>query len=528
MLIKIFKRRSFKERNAEDFKLGFEKGINSKNGSGKVSSVRKSGGARAAVDYLLGKNRDREGAKLLRGSPELSIKIAEQASRKFQNPYTVGCLAIEEKNLNDEQKKEIMDSFEELVFAGIAPENRNVLWVEHTDKRNLELNFFMPNMELSTGKRFQPYYHIADKKLFADWAKTINKQYELSDPTDPERKQSNQFNKSLPKGVRAIADEVYSYIHKAVERGELQNRKQVIEFINQEFGQFGIQVVRISKQSISINNPDGQRNIRLKGAYYEESFGLSREVKSEKSGDRSTRGSDSPSGKNSFNLEGSTSRKEATAIRAKSGSSGVLQEQQEFSRIDTELRERLYRSYQGRVSKHQEQFKQPKYEGTGRFPIFHERGVASLSKNDVRDDSSRDLWHDEAGQAVLNVQSINPRRDMDVDRDSSVTMRHSSDIWGASMATQNSTSSQSEFKRSKTEPSGVECSSFSEDDTRGRRKDNSLGTNEEQPDLSRERWTREGECVGAEGIVEKLAAQSTPEKSLNQLEREIDEDEWER
>ena len=187
----------------------------------------------------------------------------------------------------------------------------------------------------------------------------------------------------------------------------------MIEFINQEFGQFGIQVVRISKQSISINNPDGQRNIRLKGAYYEESFGLSREVKSEKSGDRSTRGSDSPSGKNSFNLEGSTSRKEATAIRAKSGSSGVLQEQQELSRVDTEFRERLYRSYQGRVSKHQEQFKQPKYEGTGRFPIFHERGVASLSKNDVRDDSSRDLWHDEAGQAVLNVQSINPRRDMD-------------------------------------------------------------------------------------------------------------------
>ena len=107
-------------------------------------------------------------------------------------------------------------------------------------------------------------------------------------------------------------------------------------------------------------------------------------------------------------------------------------------------------------------------------------------------------------------------------------MRHSSDIWGASMATQNSTSSQSEFKRSKTEPSGVECSSFSEDDTRGRRKDNSLGTNEEQPDLSRERWTREGECVGAEGIVEELESQSTPEKSLNQLEREVDEDEWER
>ncbi|CAM5189817.1 hypothetical protein OURE66S_00851 [Oligella ureolytica] len=46
----------------------------------------------------------------------ISDKIAEQASRRFQNPYTVGCLAIEEKNLNDEQKKEIMDSFEELVF----------------------------------------------------------------------------------------------------------------------------------------------------------------------------------------------------------------------------------------------------------------------------------------------------------------------------------------------------------------------------------------------------------------------------
>ena len=34
----------------------------------------------------------------------------------------------------------------------------SILWVEHQDKGRLELNFVIPNMELQSGKRLQPYY----------------------------------------------------------------------------------------------------------------------------------------------------------------------------------------------------------------------------------------------------------------------------------------------------------------------------------------------------------------------------------
>ncbi|WP_149022820.1 relaxase/mobilization nuclease domain-containing protein, partial [Salmonella enterica] len=39
----------------------------------------------------------------------------------------------------------------------------SILWVEHQDKGRLELNFVIPNMELQTGKRLQPYYDRADR-----------------------------------------------------------------------------------------------------------------------------------------------------------------------------------------------------------------------------------------------------------------------------------------------------------------------------------------------------------------------------
>ncbi|WP_434221106.1 hypothetical protein, partial [Klebsiella pneumoniae] len=35
------------------------------------------------------------------------------------------------------------------------------LWVEHRDKGRLELNFVIPNIELQSGKRLQPYFDRA-------------------------------------------------------------------------------------------------------------------------------------------------------------------------------------------------------------------------------------------------------------------------------------------------------------------------------------------------------------------------------
>ncbi|EEZ6074964.1 relaxase/mobilization nuclease domain-containing protein, partial [Escherichia coli O6] len=45
----------------------------------------------------------------------------------------------------------------------------SILWVEHQDKGRLELNFVIPNMELQSGKRLQPYYDRADRPRIDAW-----------------------------------------------------------------------------------------------------------------------------------------------------------------------------------------------------------------------------------------------------------------------------------------------------------------------------------------------------------------------
>ncbi|MGS6560764.1 hypothetical protein ACVGXH_02780, partial [Enterobacter intestinihominis] len=50
--------------------------------------------------------------------------------------------------------------------------------------------------------------------------------------------------------------------------GELKSRQDVTDTLEGA----GFEVVRTTKSSISIADPDGGRNIRLKGAIYEQSF----------------------------------------------------------------------------------------------------------------------------------------------------------------------------------------------------------------------------------------------------------------
>ena len=56
---------------------------------------RGNGACKATMDYLLGKDRDREHAKILQGDPELTRQLAD--SLEFKNRYTVGVLSFEEK-----------------------------------------------------------------------------------------------------------------------------------------------------------------------------------------------------------------------------------------------------------------------------------------------------------------------------------------------------------------------------------------------------------------------------------------------
>ena len=72
---------------------------------------RGSGSGSGPVDYLLGKDRAREDARLDRGDPEQMVQLID--STHFAQKYTSGVLSFAERDLEEHQKQKIMDSFEE-------------------------------------------------------------------------------------------------------------------------------------------------------------------------------------------------------------------------------------------------------------------------------------------------------------------------------------------------------------------------------------------------------------------------------
>ena len=217
------------------------------------------------MDYLVGKEYDREGARVLSGDPELTKRLSD--SLRFQNRYTVGVLSFEEVNLPDDHKRAIMESFESSLLAGLDKEQYNMTWMEHTDKDRLELNFVIANVELTSGKRLQPYFDRVDRPLVENWKQVMNHEYKLTDPHDPEKAQAIKTlnSQNLPQDIQKIKEQIGKVISQQIEQGNVTDRKDVVATLQQA----GFEIVRQTDKSISIKNPDGKRNIRLEGIIYE-------------------------------------------------------------------------------------------------------------------------------------------------------------------------------------------------------------------------------------------------------------------
>jgi len=229
----------------------------------------KSGGSpRGSMNYLLKKNEDE--FQVLQGNPRLSVDIAEGLD--FQNQYTVGCLSFEEASLPDAHKQEIIQKFEETFFAGLEPEQYNICWIEHTDKGRLELNFFVPNIELESGKRLSVYYDKSDRSLADNFKKIINQTYGLSDPDAPQKRQMTVSSKNIPKDKKIAQEAINGLLEGELEKGRIQTREDVLNCLTEA----GFEIARVTTKNISIKT-DGQ-NLRLKGAIYEQSFELNRAI----------------------------------------------------------------------------------------------------------------------------------------------------------------------------------------------------------------------------------------------------------
>lgn len=224
------------------------------------------GGGSGPVDYLLGKDRLRAGAVVLQGKPEEIRELIDASP--YAKKYTSGVLSFAEADLPPGQREKLMASFERVLMPGLDKDQYSILWVEHTDKGRLELNFLIPNTELLTGKRLQPYYDRADRPRIDAWQTVVNGRLGLHDPNAPENRRALVTPSALPKTKQEAAEAITRGLLEMTSSGELKTRQDVTEALTAA----GFEVVRVTKNSISIADPDGGRNIRLKGAIYEESF----------------------------------------------------------------------------------------------------------------------------------------------------------------------------------------------------------------------------------------------------------------
>lgn len=243
-----------------------------------------SGLSKGCLDYLLGEDREREHAQVLSGDTELTAQLID--SSPFAKKYTSGCLSFYEHDLSDQDKQQIMQNFERCLFPGLDQDQYQILWVQHQDKVNqdtgetrLELNFVIPNVELSTGKRLQPFYAPVDLNRVDLFKQITNTEYSLYDPDDPEHRQLFLNKKNLPKDVKDFKAQLHQRVYRAVANGDVADRQELVQWLESN----QIKVTRQTQKSISIENPyeGAKRPIRLTGEIYEQGFRATGEYRQE-------------------------------------------------------------------------------------------------------------------------------------------------------------------------------------------------------------------------------------------------------
>lgn len=259
-------------------------------GKVKKGELTRTGGGGAVRNYLLfdkdDKTKIRSGARLIYGNDSDTTEVINGI--KNSKIYTSGVLSFApEESITDAQKIEIIESFEQNLFPGLMKGEYSGYWVEHQDKDRQELHFVFADIHLPSGKALPVYYVGKDFDLVDSWKDLINIDYGLEDPNDPKRKrayrlkgyeyaQKKQQEKDKLAG-KAIKDEkVFDeekigewLIEEIADDESIQTQTDVIRVIAEAF-----EITRVAKdgKSISIKNPVGGRNIKLKGMMYEREF----------------------------------------------------------------------------------------------------------------------------------------------------------------------------------------------------------------------------------------------------------------
>ncbi|RVY66847.1 molybdopterin-guanine dinucleotide biosynthesis protein MobA [Helicobacter pylori] len=230
-----------------------------------------------SVNYLLNERVKQGTAKVLKGDANLTKSLLLSLTQKHK--ACVGCLSFEEPDIDESLKYELIESFETTLLTEKMQGRYNILWVEHTDKGRLELNFVIPRIDLITQKAFTPYYHSADITRIDIWKDYTNLKHAFTNPKDLEKQNTIQHhNTKTPQGKELLA--TYEKLDKLIQEnlGKLFNsREDIINFLKAN----QCEVTRQSKDYISVKLPNQQKAKRLKGFYYHETFRTIKDIRNQ-------------------------------------------------------------------------------------------------------------------------------------------------------------------------------------------------------------------------------------------------------
>lgn len=203
--------------------------------------------------------------EVLRGNPDRTEALIDASSHQWTYRAGVISFAAEDAPTEDQQA-EVMDGFERLTFAGLDPEQYEVLWVRHTHEGRVELHFCTPRLELTTGKSLNiapPGYQNAYDSL----RDVMNQRHGWADPMDVARARDVRDTIEAPTRAQG-RDELHAWIQDQIDMGLITDRATMLDALTDA----GFDLPRTGKAYIIARDPETGERWRLKGEIFHEDW----------------------------------------------------------------------------------------------------------------------------------------------------------------------------------------------------------------------------------------------------------------
>ncbi|MEO8242367.1 MAG: relaxase/mobilization nuclease domain-containing protein [bacterium] len=203
--------------------------------------------------------------QVLRGNPERTEALIDASPHDWT--YRAGVISFAAEDAPTEaQQAEVMDGFELLAFAGLEPEQFDILWVRHTHEGRVELHFCTPRLELTSGRSLNiapPGYQTP----FDSLRDLMNQTHDWADPMEAHRALEVQAVLETPQRARN-REEVQSWLLDEISVGTVTDRASMVALMTE----VGFSIPRAGKDYLTLQDPDTGERWRMKGDIFHDDW----------------------------------------------------------------------------------------------------------------------------------------------------------------------------------------------------------------------------------------------------------------